>query len=165
MDLQQVNKAILSFSITIEDAKKHRRYNALVKRHQKLGSAQPVACLQVPNKLLLLWSKKQAFCNRTCEGCNIGFQHYALANDSLKSSETALKVGVKSLDHRLNHEMSRITLLFKKHKKGKPFEKLNNGSTHVWLYESEIIRLPQHTSSSTAAVLQLHGKDTSYCIQ
>jgi len=128
MDLQQLNKEISLLSMAIEDASKHRRYNALVKRHQELESAKPVACLQVPNKLLLLWSKKQAFCDRTCERCNSVFKHSALANECItKGFEILLKVGVQSLETRLQKETSRITLLYKKQKKGESFWKLDKG--------------------------------------
>ena len=158
MDLQQINE-ISSLSIIIEDARRHRRYKALVKRHQDLKLAQPVSYLQVPNKLLALWSKMCTFW--TCGGCNSVFKHSALANDRIKGSEIALKVGVQSLDTRLQKETSRITNLFKKHKKGKPLRKLEKGSTHVMVFENEMVHLPQNASSTTAIALELHGKDTT----
>ena len=74
-------------------------------------------------------------------------------------STMVMLIGVQSLDTRLQKEMSSITMLFKKHKKGKPLRKFEKGSTHVMVFENEMVHLPQNASSTTAIALKLHGKD------
>ena len=68
MDLKLVNEETATLLIVISDGCTNRRYNALVKRHSRL--TQPVASMEIPNSLLILWTEKLAM---QCQQCNSVF--------------------------------------------------------------------------------------------
>jgi len=80
MELKHINEEIALLSITVDDASIQRHYNALLKRHQGL-SGRPVAPLQIPNNLLILWMRKLAL---RCQQCNSVMKHSALASQSIQ---------------------------------------------------------------------------------
>ena len=65
MDLKQVNEEIASLSIVISDSSTNCRFNAVLKRHSRL--MQPIASMEIPNRLLILWTEKLAM---QCQQCN-----------------------------------------------------------------------------------------------
>ena len=154
MDLQQVNQEIAALSITVSSASCHRRCESELQRHP--GLANPVATLEIPNNLLILWTRKLAL---GYGQQNSVFKHLALANSSIK--EDSIKISeVRSIEKRLQRERSRIMNRYKRLRKGSRL-KFVNAATHVFLF--------QHETTSTVVVasqgnncnngLQLHGME------
>ena len=108
MDLKQINDEIRPLSIIVRDAASHCRVNSLQPRHGKL--TQPVASLQIPNKLFLLWKKKLSL--PYCSGCNSIFKCSALVNSSLQEGTEI--ANTKDLETRLQKKLSNMTKEIKK---------------------------------------------------
>jgi len=132
MDLQKINDEIRSLLISVCDAGSHRRLNSLKKRHKQL--TQPVASLQIPNRLFVLWSKKLSL--PYCSGCNSVFKRSALVNLSLQQG--TVLANKDALEFRLQKSISNVVNKIKKHKGGSK-AKLEKATTHFALYEEEVI--------------------------
>lgn len=148
MDLQDINEEIASISITIGDISSHRRHSALLKRHPTLP--QPIACLQIPNDLFILWTRKLAF---QSEQHNSVFKHSALVNQSILVGDIKISETL-TLEKRLQKERSRIMSLYKQRRKGSR-AKLQNATTHVLLFENEVTRFSSMATRATVGSCSL----------
>ena len=79
--LQQVNQEIAALSITVSNASDHRRCAAQLQRHPGLLTRSPVAALQIPNSLFILWTRKLAL---GCQQCIRLFKHSTLVNERIQ---------------------------------------------------------------------------------
>lgn len=169
MDLRDIDEEIAMLSITVGNGCSHGRYGALLKRHPTLGSLQPSASLQIPNALLILWTRKLAL---QCEQYNSVFKHSSLtelANQSIQGGDITIS-NTNTLELRLKKERSRIMNLHKRLKGGSR-TKLENATTHVLLFENEITRYSSKVTtrvtvvnatatSSNSMELKINGKGT-----
>ena len=162
MDLKLVNEEIATLSIVLSDGRTNRRYNALVKRHSRL--TQPVASMEIPNSLLILWTEKLAM---QCQQCNSVFKHSALANHSIQEGCRTRLSEAASVETRLHKERLRITKRYKGLRNGSRI-KLYNATTHVILFQNEITHLAPTAAaaiqSDQVAAIQLHGKGDHKCM-
>lgn len=160
MDLKHVNEEIASLSIVISDACTNRRYSALLKRRSWL--TQPVASMEIPNSLFILWTEKLAM---QCQQCNSVFKHSALANLSIQEGCGIRLSEAVTVETRLCKERSRITKRYSKLRKGSRI-KLYNATTHVILFQNEIIEMGSIPTDAAAiqsdpvTTIQFHGKET-----
>ena len=160
MDLKQVNEEIALLSIIISDGSTNHRYSAVLKRHSRL--TQPVASMEIPNSLLILWTEKLAM---QCQQCNSVFKHSALANHSIQEGSGIRLSEAVSVETRLHKERLRITKRYKELRKGSRM-KFYNATTHVILFQNEITGLASMPTAAAATLsnpivaIQLHGKET-----
>ena len=162
--LQQVNQEIL---ITISNASNHRRCGAQLQRHPGLLTRSPVAALQIPNNLFILWTRKLAL---GCQQCTHHFKHSTLVNESIQ--EGCIRITkATSVEVRLQKVRSRVMNRYKRLRKGSCI-KFNDAKTHVILFENGSYETTPSSTvlhSSAAAVcqnnlstgLQFHGKTWS----
>ena len=107
MNSQQVNQEIAALSITVSNASNHRRCGAQLQRHPGLSS--PVAALQIPNSLFILWTRKLAL---GCQQCTRVFKHSTLVNESIQ--EGCIKITeATSVEVRLQKVRSRVMNRYK----------------------------------------------------
>ena len=59
MKMEQLNNEMESFKILVHEALSHPRYSAM-------SSKNPVAALEIPNELVLLWEMMRKMQNQLC---------------------------------------------------------------------------------------------------
>jgi len=118
--------------ITVHDFASHRRLNSVQARHGKL--TQPVATLQIPNKLFLFWKKQLSL--PYCSGCNSVFKRSVLVNSSLPEGTTLASTA--ALESRLRTLFSNVTKSIQRRKLGAR-ARLENKTTHFAIYQEEVI--------------------------
>ena len=91
---KQLHEEISLHEISIADASSHPRYRAMLQK-------APVASLQIPNKLFLLWSAKQSLQKKLFTSVS---KHYEMVNDSIVGGKLN---PVRELNLRLQKEASR----------------------------------------------------------
>jgi len=158
MDLKQINDEIRSLPIAVCDAASHRRLSSLQKRHRKL--AQPVASLQIPNRLFVLWSKKLSL--PRCLGCNSIFKRSALVNSSLQ--EGTVLASTAALEFRLQKSISNTVNKIKRLKKGSR-TKLEKATTHFAVYQEDVIScniIDDTTAEITAVSTSISEETTTF---
>ena len=149
MDLKQVNEEpIASLSIVISASSTDRRFNAVLKRHSRL--TQPIASMEIPNSLLILWTEKLAMQCQQCNGVlSEVLRHSALANHSIQKDSGVRLSEAVSVESRLHKERLRIMKRYKKLRYGSR-TKFYNATTHVMLFQNEITGQASMPTSAAA---------------
>ena len=119
-----MDKEIASYEILVTSASRHPRYGALLGKN-------PVANLEISNKLFLLWSAKRSLQERLCTSVS---KHYELVNQSIFGGIVEPK---DELDLRLQKEACRFKNKYKK-LRGEAKLSLENSNTNMLVYENEI---------------------------
>lgn len=158
-----INDEIRTLAISVRDPSCNRRLKSVQKRHAKL--TQPVASLDIPNKLFLFWRRKLS--SPHCSGCNSIFKCTALVNSSLPQGTTLANTA--ALEHRLQTTISNFVNKVKKNKGSR--ETLENGVNQFLVYQEEVVcfslaiaesdTTAESTAASTreeAATIELFGK-------
>ena len=124
LELEALNEEISSHEVLVTRASNHPRYSAMLDKN-------PVANLQIPNKLLLLWSAKRSLQEILCTSVS---KHYELANQNICGGTLE---AVHALELRLRKEASRLKNKCKtlRREKKNTFEE---GSTNMLVYQNEI---------------------------
>ena len=94
--MEQLNKEIEHFIVSIKPASSHLRYGAM-------SSKDPVAALEIPHKLMLLWEAKRYVQSQSCTSVS---KHSELLIIIISGAETVQSV--PSLETRLQKQMSYI---------------------------------------------------------
>ena len=135
LELQSLNEEISSFKICLADASSNPRYRAMVDKN-------PVANLQIPNKLFLLWSTKFILEDRLCISV---CKHYELANQNICGGEL-----LPQINKRLQKEASKVRAQFKK-LRGERKAGFESSKCNMLIYNSEV-SLQNNTSTAPEPV-------------
>jgi len=126
LELESLEEEIASYEILITSASNNARYGAM------LGAGKnPVANLEIPNKLFFLWAPKRSLQERLCTSVS---KHFKLVNKSILGGTAEAK---HALDLRLQKEASRLKSKYKKLRREAKLE-LENNKTNMLVYENEI---------------------------
>ena len=144
--LEQRNKEIEHYKVSIKLASSHPRYGAM-------SSKDPVAALEIPHRLLLLWEAKRYVQSQSCTSVS---KHSELLNINISGAETVQSV--PSLETRLQKQMSYICQQHK-HLRCGSRSKFEEKSTSVLLFNGEITQPSAATPKTVVQTktLQIHG--------
>ena len=126
LELESLNEEIASYEIRVTSATNHTRYGAMLRKN-----LNPVATLEIPNKLFHLWAEKRSLQEKLCTSVS---KHYELVNQSIFGGIVDAK---DELNLRLQKETSRFKNKIKK-LRGEAKLELENGKTNMLVYENEI---------------------------
>ena len=161
----ELDEEIAAHEILVTRATNHARYGAMLEKN-------PIANLEIPNKLFQLWNAKRSLQKRLCTSVS---KHYELLNQSIFGGVAEAN---DALESRLQKEASRLRNKIKKLRRdGKLAEEnkktnmlvYNNEITPVIFDEEETENLPPENESSERqsqnAALKLKGIAILICIQ
>ena len=147
LELQSLNEEISAFRILLADSSSNPRYRAMMNKN-------PLANLQIPNKLFLLWSAKIILEERLCISV---CKHYELANQHICGGEL-----LPQINKRLQKEASKVRAQHKK-LRGERKAEYECSKCNMLVYENEI---SLHDSTSTApSPGPVAEKDTGFKLQ
>ena len=149
--MEQLSNEMESFKILVREASSHPRYGAM-------SSKNPVAALEIPNKLVLLWEMMRKMQNQLCTSIS---KYSELVNISIDGGKVHAIVP-SLLETRLQKQVSYICQQHKRLRFGSK-RKLEDKATSILLFAGEIIlssnaaplATPHNAEQST---LQLKGK-------
>ena len=139
LELEALDEEISLHEFLVASASSHPRY-----RDSAMLYKNPVANLQIPNKLFQFWSAKRSLQDILCTTSVT--KHYELTNQNICGSTLE---AVDALEVRLRKEASRLKNKCKtlRREEKNTFEK---GKTNMLVYQNEI-NLPVPTSSTHVA--------------
>ena len=143
--MEQLNNEMESFKILVREASSHPRYAAM-------SSKNPVAALEIPNKLVLLWEMMRKMENQLCTSIS---KYSELVNISIDGGKVHA-IAPSLLETRLQKQVSYICQQHKRLRFGSK-RKLEDKATSILLFDGEITL----SSDSAAPLAPPHGAEQS----
>ena len=144
MELEQLNKEIDVLKAVVCKASTHPRYGAMKAKN-------PIAALEIPNRLFLLWEEKRSIQGQFCTSVS---KHSELINCSIEGGKLH---EVSSLEKRLQKQSSYICKQHTRLQFGSR-TKLEEGTTKILLFKDEAKLTSKANSRSVEEnTLQFYG--------
>lgn len=153
MELEELSMEMEPLNIILCKASSHPRYGAM-------QSKNPVAALEIPNKLILLWERKR---NKQGQLCTSVSKHSELVNANIQGGKIPDQLSASALETRLQKQSSYICRQHKRLRCGSRI-RLEESTTKVLLFEGEIALSPNSKKTNhddsveqNTCALQFHG--------